>query len=520
MATTNFKLFDENKSNLLSDAEYANASQRLNGVQTGVASSQLNNKFAYQVSLVAYAIAQLMNANGLDANDTLAVSAFVGNLQGSLLQKVIDKASSEEAVNGVSTTKWMTPALTKAAIEVFAAQSQNILSSETKEKFGLSSSDTPDDLFDLFYSYGVSGINNPFTIEKITTSKDWIAPNDLRGDVTVIAFGGGGGGGGSRTQGGGGGGAGGYVKIKNIPVSPNESVSITIGSGGTGGSFNGNGGTGGTTSFGTHISAPGGGGGYSNGTGGSGDSGGGGGSSSSISNMISGGNGGTFGGGGGGGTNGNGGNGGTYGGGGGAGGGSGSSSIGGAGGTYGAAGGEKARSGGSSSFPFKFYSLPILLLHGVFGILTSTSGKVSSSGSMATRGSGGGGGYGSAGGTGGAASSNNFASGGGGGGLFGNGGSGGVSSSKNYISGGGGGGLFGNGGNGDYGLSEYYPGGGGGGGFGNGANGVGTSKVPDVAGYGAGGAGGTYGSSWNGSGGNGGGGIVILIYKTKSISET
>ena len=115
MPTNNFKLFDQNKANLLSDTEYANATQRLNGVQTGVASSQLQNKFAYQVSLVAYAIAQIMNQNGLDATDTLAVSAFVGNLGGSLLQKVADKASTAEAAAGVLTNKYISPATMKAA---------------------------------------------------------------------------------------------------------------------------------------------------------------------------------------------------------------------------------------------------------------------------------------------------------------------------------------------------------------------------------------------------------------------
>ena len=115
MTTNNFKLFDQNKANLLSDTEYVNATQRLNGVQTGVASSQLQNKFAYQVSLVAYAIAQIMNQNGLDASDTLAVSAFVGNLGGSLLQKVADRASSAEAAAGVLANKYISPSTMKAA---------------------------------------------------------------------------------------------------------------------------------------------------------------------------------------------------------------------------------------------------------------------------------------------------------------------------------------------------------------------------------------------------------------------
>ena len=125
MPTNNFKLFDQNKANLLSDTEYANATQRLNGVQTGVASSQLNNKFAYQVSLVAYAIAQIMNQNGFDASDTLAVSAFVGNLGGSLMQKVADKASSTEAAAGVLTNKYISPATMKAAALLLSGGTMN-----------------------------------------------------------------------------------------------------------------------------------------------------------------------------------------------------------------------------------------------------------------------------------------------------------------------------------------------------------------------------------------------------------
>ena len=44
MPTNNFKLFDENKANIMSDTEYNKNTQRLNGVQAGVASSQLQNK--------------------------------------------------------------------------------------------------------------------------------------------------------------------------------------------------------------------------------------------------------------------------------------------------------------------------------------------------------------------------------------------------------------------------------------------------------------------------------------------
>ena len=121
MPTSNLKLFDENKANMLSDEEYNTNTQRLNGVQTGVASSSLQNKTLYQTSLVAYAIGQLMIANGKDATDSAAVSNFVANMDATMLQKVKDIATTEEAQQGLLNTKYMTPALTKVAIEYMLA---------------------------------------------------------------------------------------------------------------------------------------------------------------------------------------------------------------------------------------------------------------------------------------------------------------------------------------------------------------------------------------------------------------
>ena len=115
MASTNFKLFDENKANMMSDTEYNINTQRLNGVQAGIASSRLQNKTLYQTSLVAYSLAQIMMQNGYDASDSAAVSAFVSNMSGALLQKVMDKATDEEAKTGLITNKWISPAAMKAA---------------------------------------------------------------------------------------------------------------------------------------------------------------------------------------------------------------------------------------------------------------------------------------------------------------------------------------------------------------------------------------------------------------------
>lgn len=151
MASSNIKLFDENKGNMLSDSEFNISNQRLNGLQTGVASSQLQNKAMYQASLIAYAIAQVMMQNGKNANDTDAVSAFVANLSGTMLQKVYDIASTAEAQAGVATGKWMSPALVKAAIDTLAAKAQNILSNETKALFGLGADAVPDDVLSMLY---------------------------------------------------------------------------------------------------------------------------------------------------------------------------------------------------------------------------------------------------------------------------------------------------------------------------------------------------------------------------------
>ena len=106
MPTNNFKLFDEKKANMMSDEEYAINQQRLNGVQSGVASSQLQNKTLYQTALMCYALAQLMAANGYDANDADAVSTFVNNLSMSVLQKAVDKASAADITNKVA-NKWV-----------------------------------------------------------------------------------------------------------------------------------------------------------------------------------------------------------------------------------------------------------------------------------------------------------------------------------------------------------------------------------------------------------------------------
>lgn len=116
MAVNNIKIFDQNKANMLTDEAYSSNVQRINGVQQGIASSQLQNKTLYQVSLVAYAIGQMMQANGLDANDADAVSTFANNMSQTIMQKVLDKANSAEVIAGTDNTKFITPSTLKVAI--------------------------------------------------------------------------------------------------------------------------------------------------------------------------------------------------------------------------------------------------------------------------------------------------------------------------------------------------------------------------------------------------------------------
>lgn len=134
MPSSNIKLFDEGKANLLSDADYTSNAQRTNGVQTGIASSQLQNKFAYQVSLVCYSIAQLIVSNGYDANDTQAVSDFINNLNLTVVQKVKDRASHNDMVTATNAWKWVSPAMVKDYVDFIIATNDEAIAGTLNTK--------------------------------------------------------------------------------------------------------------------------------------------------------------------------------------------------------------------------------------------------------------------------------------------------------------------------------------------------------------------------------------------------
>lgn len=71
--------------NLLTDAAYLAASDRVNGNQPGIASSALNNKLGRQTSLVAMAVAQFIaDAQATNVDDTLTYAQLLALLQASI----------------------------------------------------------------------------------------------------------------------------------------------------------------------------------------------------------------------------------------------------------------------------------------------------------------------------------------------------------------------------------------------------------------------------------------------------
>jgi hypothetical protein len=69
MANNTFKVFDENKNNIMDDATYAANTQRESGVAAGIAQSILHNKLFYQTSMMAAAIGEYIKNQGYDATD-------------------------------------------------------------------------------------------------------------------------------------------------------------------------------------------------------------------------------------------------------------------------------------------------------------------------------------------------------------------------------------------------------------------------------------------------------------------
>lgn len=86
MANSNFKVFAESvlALNVVSDAEYATDTQRINGVVPGLAPAALHNKLYKQATIMAAALAQVLVEQGQDALDS-DYAALVASIKKSLV---------------------------------------------------------------------------------------------------------------------------------------------------------------------------------------------------------------------------------------------------------------------------------------------------------------------------------------------------------------------------------------------------------------------------------------------------
>lgn len=69
MASSNFLLFDENQTNIQSDAQYSADGDRINGMKQGLSRSILFNKVLFQSSAMVKALASVVTNRGYDAMD-------------------------------------------------------------------------------------------------------------------------------------------------------------------------------------------------------------------------------------------------------------------------------------------------------------------------------------------------------------------------------------------------------------------------------------------------------------------
>ena len=90
MANTNFKTFAESTPDIMTDIEYSADPQRINGVEPGLAKSNLHNKLYRQATIMATAIAQVMVERGFDAMDN-DYNGLVEGLRQTFVYSVNDK---------------------------------------------------------------------------------------------------------------------------------------------------------------------------------------------------------------------------------------------------------------------------------------------------------------------------------------------------------------------------------------------------------------------------------------------
>lgn len=95
MANTNFKTFAESAPDIMTDIEYSTDPQRINGVEPGLAKSNLHNKLYRQATIMASAIAQVMTERGFDAMDD-DYDGLVAGIRQAFIYSVNDKKAGAD----------------------------------------------------------------------------------------------------------------------------------------------------------------------------------------------------------------------------------------------------------------------------------------------------------------------------------------------------------------------------------------------------------------------------------------
>ena len=141
--STNFKTFNANKINLMSDSNYLNSDWRLNGNKAGIAPADVYNKLFYQTSIMTAAYATALAAVGsgqvVDDSDFSALvdqiaqqmispSAYnvlkFGN--GTMIQTKQVSAYTSGAYYGIFVATWDVPFYDAAYTTQITAQIKNI----------------------------------------------------------------------------------------------------------------------------------------------------------------------------------------------------------------------------------------------------------------------------------------------------------------------------------------------------------------------------------------------------------
>ena len=89
MAKNSFLVFDEQGTNIMSDAEYQSASQRISGVVPGLAEPEMHNKLYRQATIMGAAIGKVLVEAGYDASDA-NMTALAANIKALFVSKPLD----------------------------------------------------------------------------------------------------------------------------------------------------------------------------------------------------------------------------------------------------------------------------------------------------------------------------------------------------------------------------------------------------------------------------------------------